>query len=96
MTVRCSLFDNTQRKLAQDQAKAVNRELEAFSYSVSHDLRTPLRAINGYVEMLQEDFGDKLEKDAIRLLNVISSNSKKMGQLIDDLLDFSRAGKKGN
>lgn len=94
MTVRCSLFDNTQRKLAQDQAKAVNRELEAFSYSVSHDLRTPLRAINGYVEMLQEDFGDKLEKDAIRLLNVISSNSKKMGQLIDDLLDFSRAGKK--
>ena len=94
MTVRCSLFDNTQRKLAQDQAKAVNRELEAFSYSVSHDLRTPLRAINGYVEMLQEDFGEKLEKDATRLLNIISSNSKKMGQLIDDLLDFSRAGKK--
>jgi len=94
MTVRCSLFDNTQRKLAEEETKAVNRELEAFSYSVSHDLRAPLRAINGYAEILREDFGEKLEKDATRVLNIISDNSKRMGQLIDDLLNFSKVGKR--
>ncbi len=93
-SVRCSLFDNTQRKLAEEQAKAVNRELEAFSYSVSHDLRAPLRAINGYAQILREDFGEKLEKEADRVLNIISANSKRMGQLIDDLLNFSKIGKR--
>lgn len=94
ITVRCSLFDNTKRKLAEEEAKAVNRELEAFSYSVSHDLRAPLRAINGYAEILREDFGEKLEEDATRVLNIISANSRRMGQLIDDLLRFSKVGKK--
>lgn len=93
-TVRCSLFDNTARKAAEEQAKAVNRELEAFSYSVSHDLRAPLRAINGYAQILREDLGDNLEKEAARVLHNISANSKKMGQLIDDLLNFSRIGKR--
>ncbi|HEX8039439.1 MAG TPA: ATP-binding protein [Chryseosolibacter sp.] len=93
-TIRCSLFDNTERKAAEEQAKAVNRELEAFSYSVSHDLRAPLRAINGYAQILREDLGDKLEQETARVLNNISANSKKMGQLIDDLLNFSKIGKR--
>lgn len=93
-TVRCSLFDNTKRKLAEEEAKAVNRELEAFSYSVSHDLRAPLRAINGYAEILREDFGEKMEEGVTRVLNIISANSRRMGQLIDDLLRFSKVGKK--
>ena len=93
-TIRCSLFDNTERKAAEEQAKAVNHELEAFSYSVSHDLRAPLRAINGYAQILREDLGDKLEQETARVLNNISANSKKMGQLIDDLLNFSKIGKR--
>ncbi len=70
-----------------------NRELESFSYSVSHDLRTPLRAIDGYSRILDEDYGSRLDSEGKRLLAVVQSNVTKMGQLIDDLLAFSRMGR---
>lgn len=73
---------------------AANKEMESFSYSVSHDLRTPLRAIDGYSRMLQEDYEAKLDDEGRRLLGVIRDNSQRMGQLIDDLLTFSRLGRK--
>lgn len=76
------------------QLANVNKELEAFSYSVSHDLRTPLRAINGYSIMLKEDYDAELDSEGKRIVRNIISNAKMMGQLIDDLLSFSRMGKK--
>jgi signal transduction histidine kinase len=76
------------------QLENVNKELEAFSYSVSHDLRTPLRAINGYSIMLKEDYAAELDSEGNRILRNIITNAKMMGQLIDDLLAFSRLGKK--
>ena len=76
------------------QLENVNKELEAFSYSVSHDLRTPLRAINGYSVMLKEDYEDKLDAEGIRILNNVIGNAKIMGQLIDELLAFAKLGKK--
>jgi light-regulated signal transduction histidine kinase (bacteriophytochrome) len=76
------------------QLELVNKELEAFSYSVSHDLRTPLRAVIGYSIMLKEDFEGKLDAEGNRIISNIIINAKMMGQLIDDLLAFSRLGKK--
>jgi len=76
------------------QLALTNKELESFSYSVSHDLRSPLRAIDGYSRMFEEDFADRLDDEGRRLLSVIRVSSKKMGQLIDDLLAFSRMGRK--
>ncbi|MEO5893819.1 MAG: ATP-binding protein, partial [Ferruginibacter sp.] len=69
------------------------KELESFSYSVSHDLRAPLRAINGFTQVLLEDYIEQLGEDAKSLLNEVITNSDKMGELIDNLLAFSRIGK---
>ena len=72
------------------QLAEANDELEAFSYSVSHDLRAPLRAIDGFSRILLEDFCDRLPEEAQDYLQEVCGNAKKMGQLIDDLLVFSR------
>ncbi|MEJ2592079.1 MAG: AAA family ATPase [Candidatus Thiodiazotropha sp.] len=73
--------------------EAANKELEAFSYSVSHDLRTPLRAINGFSHILLEDYAGQLDDEGKRLLNVVRDSTIRMGQLIDDMLNFSRTGR---
>jgi signal transduction histidine kinase len=69
------------------------KQLEAFSYSVSHDLKAPLRAINGFSRALLEDYGPQLESQAQSYLNSIAKGAEKMGQLINDLLAFSRLGR---
>ncbi|MBT1706478.1 CHASE3 domain-containing protein [Chryseosolibacter indicus] len=91
---RSSTFDNTERKIAETKIKNLNNELEAFTYSVSHDLRAPLRSIDGYARILHEDYHNKLDAEGVRVIQVIINNAKRMGQLIDDLLDFSRVGRK--
>lgn len=76
------------------QLEGANKELESFSYSVSHDLRSPLRSLMGYSQILGEDYADKVDDEGKRLLQVIQRNALKMNALIDDLLEFSRLGKK--
>jgi signal transduction histidine kinase len=73
---------------------AANSELEAFSYSVSHDLRTPLRAISGFSQILLKDYALQLEPTAQRYLQLVCENAQRMGALIDDLLHFSHLGRK--
>ncbi len=97
ITSRATSIDNSDRKLAEESLKSalinlenLNKELEAFSYSVSHDLRAPLRAINGFAGILSEDYGPRLDEEGKRVCRVIQSNAHKMGRLIDDLLSFSR------
>lgn len=85
--------DITQRKQAEEQLHLLNQELNAFTYSVSHDLRAPLRSVVGYTEILKEDYGTKLDEEGQRITHIIINNAKRMGCLIDDLLDFSRMGR---
>lgn len=102
-----SFLDITERKHYEEETKRLNEELairaakletankdlEDFSYSVSHDLRTPLRAVDGFSNIILEDYWDKLDDEGRRVLNTIRDNTKKMGQLIDDILVFSRTGR---
>jgi signal transduction histidine kinase len=93
-------LDVVYRRVANDlrertrRLEEVNKQLEAFSYSVSHDLRAPVRAVGGYARMLEEDYGATLEKDARRYIEVIQQESDRMGRLIDDLLELSRLAAK--
>jgi hypothetical protein len=75
------------------ELETANREMEAFSYSVSHDLRAPLRGIDGFARILQEDYSGKLDAEGRRLLGIVCSEAHRMGRLIDNLLDFSRLGR---
>ncbi|MBD2179127.1 AAA family ATPase [Pseudanabaena sp. FACHB-1998] len=76
------------------QLEAANKELESFAYSVSHDLRAPLRAIVGFSRILQEDYGDRLDSEGNRFIKVVRDNAQRMGELIDDLLNLSRLNRK--
>ncbi|HEX5394123.1 MAG TPA: MASE3 domain-containing protein [Rhodocyclaceae bacterium] len=85
-----------EQRVADRTAKleAANKELEAFSYSVSHDLRAPLRAIDGFSRKVVDGYGDKLDDEGRRQLQVVRDNAQRMGRLIDDLLAFSRMGRR--
>ena len=86
------LNTNLERNVAQ--LEVTNKELESFSYSVSHDLRAPLRAINGYASIIQDEYRAQMDDELKRLLLIIQNSAKKMGVLIDDLLAFSKLGRK--
>jgi PAS domain S-box-containing protein len=102
--VLTGVYDISKRKAAEAQVEQLNheleqhaqklefanRELEAFTYSVSHDLRAPLRALDGFSRILQEDFSAQLPSEAQRFLNLVRSNAQQMGNLINDLLNLSR------
>jgi signal transduction histidine kinase len=75
------------------ELEAANKELDAFSYSVSHDLRAPLRGIDGYTRILEEDYGAALDAEARRVIGVVRAEAHHMGRLIEDLLAFSRFGR---
>lgn len=89
------LNEELERRVAERTARleAAMREQESFSYSVSHDLRGPLRHINSYTAIIQEDFGSELPPDATQYMDRIRNSSRTMGDLIDDLLELSRVGR---
>lgn len=75
------------------QLEEAVKELEAFTYTVSHDLRAPLRSLNGFVRILLEDYGSRLDDEGRRVCNIIAGSARQMGRLIDDLLALSRVGR---
>jgi signal transduction histidine kinase len=90
--LKAELEQRVQERTAE--LENANRELESFSYSISHDLRAPLRAINGFSRILNDEFSTELNPLALGYLRKIGDSGEKMGRLIDDLLDFSRLGRK--
>lgn len=86
------LNDDLEQKI--QELNIVNKELESFTYSVSHDLRAPLRAINGYSQIILKEHSESVNEEVKRLLNIVNTNAKKMGDLIDSLLSFSKIGKR--
>ncbi len=78
---------------SQQSLTQINEELSSFSYSVSHDLRAPIRYISGHAKILEEDYYDRFDNEGKEVLQVIRNNTTRMGKLIDDLLDFSRVGR---
>jgi len=80
-------------RLRTIELESARKEMESFAYSVSHDLRAPLRAIVGFTSILEEEYAGKLDEEGHRITSVIKNNTLKMGRLIDDLLAFSRMGK---
>jgi signal transduction histidine kinase len=91
LRLRHALAETLERKTLELQIS--NKELESFSYSVSHDLRSPLRAIDSFALMLEEDYAAKLDEEGRRYIGVVREGAQKMGRLIDDLLAFSRMGR---
>jgi PAS domain S-box-containing protein len=91
--VSSAIRDVTERRRVEQEVRKLNKELESFSYSVSHDLRTPLRAIDGFAGMLLQDHSGQLSPEGQRLLNVVKSSAVRMGLLIDNLLEFARMGR---
>jgi light-regulated signal transduction histidine kinase (bacteriophytochrome) len=90
-----ALNESLEKKVEErtSELKEANKELEAFSYSVSHDMRNPLQIINGYASILMAKYKENLNTDAKDLLQKIKTSTKQMGQLIEDLLNFSRSGR---
>jgi signal transduction histidine kinase len=89
--------ERRERRVVQEKSielAALNKELEAFSYTVSHDLRAPLRVVDGYANMIEEDHGGQLDANARRLLKVLRASAQQMAQMIEDLLAFSRLGRR--
>ena len=91
ITERMKMDEDIKQRTAQ--LEAANKELESFTYSVSHDLRAPLRAIDGFSQMLLKDIGDKLNPESARKFNVIIDSARGMDQLIDDMLQLTRTGR---
>ncbi|ONF92328.1 sensor histidine kinase [Leptospira santarosai] len=85
---------NQNLKSYSEQLERSNKDLEAFSYSVSHDLRSPIRGILGFSKILLEDYGTELGEESRRIVNIIIQSSENMGELIDDLLEYSRLGRR--
>jgi light-regulated signal transduction histidine kinase (bacteriophytochrome) len=93
MSFRGLILANDRLLQSQAAAEAANRELEAFSYSVAHDLRAPLRGIDGFSQALLEDYTDKIDEQGRQHLNFVRESAQQMGRLIDDLLGFSRVAR---
>jgi PAS domain S-box-containing protein len=86
-------IDISKRKKMEEELQSLNHELETFSYSVSHDLRSPLRSIDAYARILEEDYAHRLEAEGKKVISTITRNAERMGRLIDNMLNLSRQGK---